>query len=385
MPERLSQVVPVQISASAETGNEELDRSIDLAILFDQIKKGRRLVLSVTLVIFGLASMLAFLLPSQYTSTASIIPPGSSPNSSAAALMGQLSALGGASLLGGAAKSSSDLYLGLLKSRFVAQYMTDRFHLRDAYHVKIESEAEKQLARHSDFAVGTKDPIITISVKDHSPQRARDLADGYLAALRLLNSQLALTESSQRRLFYEQRLAHEKDDLSDAEVALRQIQETSGLIAPAGQTAAEIQAIAQLRSQIGGRQVQLAALLQDETEENPDVLRLRREIADLQAQLGRMESGAGHGVGNIATARVPALALEYIRKERDVKYHETLFEIIAKQYEAARLDEAHDTPLQVLDGPVIPDVPSGPPRFALLAVGLLLGVLVGSGLVILKA
>ncbi len=361
------------------------DRSIDWEILFGLLKAERRRVFLTTLGTLALSAALAVLLPAQYTSTASLIPPSTTGGSSAAALMGQLSALGAGGLLGGATKSSGDLYLGLLKSRFIAQYMVNHFDLLQVYDVKKNSAAEKQLAKHSDFAVGTKDSIITISVTDRNPGRARDLAQGYLDALSTLTSGLALTESSQRRLFYEQRLAHEKDDLANAEVALKQIQEKSGLIAPAGQTAAEIQSIAQLRAQVGGREVQLAALLHDETEENPDVIRLRREIADLQGQLGRLENGSGRGVGNIATDRVPELALEYIRKERDVKYHETLFEIIAKQYEAARLDEARDTPLQVLDHPLLPDTRSGPSRLGIMLGGLLLGVLLGVVWVLVKS
>ncbi len=364
---------------------DERSDSVDLGAMLLQIRAGRKKIALTSALAFLAAVVLAFLLPAQYTSTASLIPPSTTGGSSAAALMGQLSALGAGGLLGGATKSSGDLYLGLLKSRFIAQYMVNHFDLLHVYGEKKNSAAEKQLAKHSDFAVGTKDSIITISVTDRNPGRARDLAQGYLDALSTLTSGLALTESSQRRLFYEQRLAHEKDDLANAEVALKQIQEKSGLIAPAGQTAAEIQSIAQLRAQVGGREVQLAALLHDETEENPDVIRLRREIADLQGQLGRLENGSGRGVGNIATDRVPELALEYIRKERDVKYHETLFEIIAKQYEAARLDEARDTPLQVLDHPLLPDTRSGPSRLGIMLGGLLLGVLLGVVWVLVKS
>lgn len=371
-------------SASVDTRNAVQDKTVDLDVLYRLLKNGRWRILQMGLAASILAALFAFLLPSTYTSTASLVPPSASGSSSAAALMGQLSALGAGSLMG-AGKSSGDLYVGMLKSRFVAQYMIKRFNLRDVYRVAKESKAEKQLAAHSEFLVGTKDSIISIAVSDHSPERARDLANGYLDALSLLTANIALTESSQRRLFYEQRLAREKDDLSSAEVSLRQSQEASGLISPAGQTTAEIQTIAQLRAQVGGREVQLASLLQDETEQNPDIIRLRREISDLQGQIARMESGSGHGVGNIPTAQVPALQLDYIRKAREVKYHEALFEIIAKQYEAARLDEAHDAPLQVLDRPAVADSPSGPPRLTLIFGGLLFGTVAGAAWVLFAA
>ena len=129
------------------------------------------------------------------------------------------------------------------------------------------------LGTRSLFTQGLKDPIVTISVTDRSPQRARDLANGYLQALQATAANLALTESSQRRLFYEQRLAKEKDALADAEVALKQVQEKTGLIFPAGQTSSEIATLAQLEAQITDRQTRLAAMLQEETNHGvPDLL-----------------------------------------------------------------------------------------------------------------
>ena len=359
--------------------------TLSFAVLLRTLQLEQRRILFSGLVSLGLATILAFVLPTMYTATASFVPPGSNMNSSAAALMGQLSSLGGASsLLGG--KSQGDLYVGILKSHTIARELVQRFDLMHVYKVKKESQAEKKLSAKSLFEVGSKDPLVTISVTDKSPVRARDLASAYLQALQTTSAGLALTESSQRRLFYEQRLAKEKDELADAEVALKQNEERTGLVAPAGQTASNIQALGQVRAQITQRETLLASLLHDETDENPDVLRMRNEIDSLQAQAANLEHGQNNDrFGGPSTAQVPGLELEYIRRERDVKYHEALFEIIAKQYEAARLDEAKDAPLQVLDYPTVPDTKSGPPRTIIMAIGLFLGLLGGSAWVLFQA
>jgi tyrosine-protein kinase Etk/Wzc len=116
-----------------------------------------------------------------------------------------------------------------------------------------------------------------------------------------------------------------------------------------------------------------------DSDENPDVLRKRSEIGILQAKLEQMQTGnEKEPFGKFSAAQVPGMELEYIRKARDVKYHETLFEIIAKQYEAARLDEAKDSPLQVLDHPTVPDMKSGPHRSIIMGLGLLVGLLGGT-------
>jgi tyrosine-protein kinase Etk/Wzc len=160
------------------------------------------------------------------------------------------------------------------------------------------------------------------------------------------------------------------------------------LIAPLGQAQVEIDAIAQVRAQISSRQIELSALKQAATNQNPEVVRLQTEIDGLEQQLQTLQNDSGtRQSGNVlqATAKVPALALEYVRKLREVKYREMLFELIAKQYEAARLDESREAPLlQVVDRAVIPDKKSGPPRGLLLIASCLLGALAGAGWVIVK-
>ncbi|AEU39153.1 GumC family protein [Granulicella mallensis] len=348
----------------------------------DILWQNRKAILLSGASVFVLATILAFVLPFTYTASATFLPPGTNTGgSSAIAMMGQLSALGGgggaSSLLGG--KSQADLFVGLLKSHSVSHALIQRFDLKKVYKVKKESDAAKALTAHSNFEADSKSSIIQIEVTDKSPQRASDLANGYLEALQDASANLALTESSQRRLFYEQRLAKERDDLANAEVELKQDQEKSGLIAPAGQTASELQTLAQLRSQVSEREVRLASLQYYESEDNPDVLRLRQEIASLKEHVAQLENGQNKGqFGSFSTAQVPEMQLEYIRKARDVKYHEVLFESIAKQYEAARLDEAKDTPLQIIDKATVPDTKSGPHRGIIMLIGLILGLMAGT-------
>jgi capsule polysaccharide export protein KpsE/RkpR len=284
-------------------------------------------------------------------------------------------------------KTPGDVYLGILESRTIADGIIGRFDLQSVYKTKRISDTEKDLKSRSTFLLA-KNTLITISVEDHDPKRATDIANAYLDALREQNGRLALTESAQRRYFFEQQLEREKNALADAEVELRRTQEQTGLIAPNGQAQVEIDSMAQIRAQITSLQVQLASLKQGATDENPQVVRLQTQIAGLQQQLQRLQSDPGkREPGNIQlpTARVPELALEYVRKQREVKYHETLFELLAKQYEAARLDESRDAPvLQVVDRATLPDKKSGPHRMLLILAAAFIGAFVGTGWVLLR-
>jgi tyrosine-protein kinase Etk/Wzc len=269
---------------------EEEENSIDLVELFQTLHRGRKAIFRVTLGVFAIATAVAFFLPPRYTSTVSFVPPTTNSSSSmTSAVAGQLAALGGGDLLG-AVKNPGDLYAGILRSRSIASRLVKQFDLMSVYRVSRESVAEKTLASNTDIAVDMKSSIVTVNVTAKSPTLAHDIARAFMDALRETNGRLALSQSSQRRLFFEQQLAKEKDDLENAEVELKKTEEQSGLIAPNGQTESGIRTIAETQAQIALRQVQLAALRQSATEQNPDVIRLQSEIDDLEGQLSRLHA-----------------------------------------------------------------------------------------------
>jgi uncharacterized protein involved in exopolysaccharide biosynthesis len=352
------------------------DSSIDLLALWNRLRVNRRKILIAGFSCMIVAAGFSLLIPNTYTANASFLTPRSA-NSGMGALSAQPLMLGAAAF-GGSIRTAGDTYIGLLQSRSIAKDMVSQFNLLQAYHVKREAAAEKILSERSIFDTGARNDIMTVSVTDRDPKLARDLTAAYLDELRAALRRLALTESSQRRLFYEQQMAQEKDALENAEVELKQSQEKSGLIAPVQQTAVEVQTVAATQAQIAGREVELAGLLQGSTNQDPAVIRLRSEIADLKGQLARMQHGNGDNA-TIPTSKVPSLQLDYVRKQREVLFHETLFDILSKQYEAARLDESHDAPmLQVVDPPDIPDHKSGPHRTYTALGGLLFGLVASS-------
>ncbi len=358
-------------------------RRVDLASAGKVLKAGWRRASLIALGTIAVVAVVAFSRPNIYTAKSSFLPP--SGGSSMGALAGELTLLSGsAGLL--PQRNTGDTYIGILSSSTLADKLIERFHLMDYYKVRKQSVAEAILASQSKFELGVRDGIITVKVTDRSPELARDIANAYLDELHALTGGLAITEAAQQRLFFEQQLQQEKDRLAEAEVALRQVQESTGLVAPSGQTQVELQTIAQTRAQISGRQVELAGLRASATDQNRAVIRLHNEIADLQGQLARLEQGGGKGDATVVpAAKVPQAEMEYVRRERDVKYHEALFDMLAKQYEAARLSESHDAPvLQVLDRAKVPDTKSGPPRTLMLVASLILGVLLGVAYVLVR-
>jgi tyrosine-protein kinase Etk/Wzc len=362
-------------------------QKIDLFEVATLLLREKKTIFKFTLAAIVLTALVVCVIERpMYTAQAVFLPPQTAPGSGMSQLASQLGSLGALGALGGL-KSPGEVYIGILGSQTIADELIKRFDLQKVYKKKRISDTEKELRSRSTFVSG-KDTLISINVEDHDANRAAELANGYLDALHEQNGRLALSESAQRRLFFEEQLDREKNALADAEVELKKTEEKTGLIAPNGQAQMEIETMAQVRAQITSLQIELAAMKQGATDENPQVVRLQTQIAGLQQQLQKLQSDpTQRQPGNVVlpTAKVPELALEYVRKQREVKYHETLFELLARQYEAARLDESREAPvLQVVDHALVPDKKSWPPRVLLILVGAVVGAFLGAVWVLLR-
>jgi tyrosine-protein kinase Etk/Wzc len=369
-----------QIEAPVQTGIE-----FDLLDLLLVVAERKTTIILATLIGLFLGMVLVLLMHPVFTSKAVILPP--QQGQSSAGMLTQLGNLAALTGLGssGALKDPNDLYLGVLQSNTVQDALIKRLGLMDAYHVHKMSEARHVLTGNSKF-VSEKGSMISITVTDQDPHRAARIANAYVDELHDINSRLIIGEASLRRNFFSQQLALEKDRLTDAEIALQQTEETTGAIAPVGQTGIFIGQVASLQSQIVSREVQLDALRTSSTDQNPDVIRMTTEIEGMKAKLRDMESvqkGRKPGDITLTSRSLPQDQVMFLRKQRDVQYHTLIFDLIARQFEAARLDEAKASPvIQVLDPAEPPDKKSGPFRALWTLVGGFLGFLFGSSRVI---
>jgi uncharacterized protein involved in exopolysaccharide biosynthesis len=301
------------------------------------------------------------------------------------ALASQLGSMGSVAALAGGLglKNANDMFVGMLQSRTVEDAMVRHFGLMQEYHARYLSDARMAFENHVTVDGSGKDGLIRISVEDRNPQSAADIANGYVDQFRNLSQHLAITEASQRRLFFEQELEQAKDNLANAEEALKQTEQTTGVIQPDSQSRALIDSAESLRAQITAREVQIQGMQTYATAENSQLVQAQRELEGLRAQLAKLGGTEDTHTGELIVPKglVPEASLEYVRKLRDVKYNETIFDILARQFEAAKLDEAKEGALiQVVDPAVPPDIRSSPKRglivVAATAAGLLLGVFI---------
>jgi tyrosine-protein kinase Etk/Wzc len=350
---------------------------LKLAVILAERRRAFAITVLATMLV---AAIVVLLIPVSYTGTAVILAP--QPSSGAAALLSQLGSLGslGSELMdSGGIKTPEESLLGILSSRSIADQMIDRFDLRRLYGKRTMVDTRKALGRHTHIEA-TKGYLIRINVEDESAVRAANMANGYVDVLYALNERLALTQASQRRVFLEQQVKAERDELGRAEVALKQLQEATGVIQLPAQAELTLRTVAQLRAEIVSRELQLQQLRSIATEQNDKVVEMESGIAALNAQLSKAEKGAAGGQTSdffLAAGKVPAAGLEYLRTTRDLRYHEALYEALSKQYEMARIDEAKAPPLlQVVDRAVPLDRRTWPPRtLIVLLCGLLAAIL----------
>jgi tyrosine-protein kinase Etk/Wzc len=350
-------------SATHEAAESSNDISlVDLLIVLGRRKKF--LAVS-TLAVFAVALIVTLLIPKRYTATITVLPPqqGSSLSSALLSQVGNLGALG--SLAGGSLglKNPADMTVALLKSRSVEDAMIQRFDLMKLYREKRLSDARKSLENHTSIDSNIKDGLIRIEIEDRDPKRASDMANAYVDEYQKFSQHLAIGEAGQRRLFFEHQLVGAKNDLAGAEEALKASQQKSGMIQLDSQAKALIESVAALRAEITAKEVEISSLSLSETSNNPDIRMAREQLAALQSQLRRI-GGTQSGEDSdliVPRGKIPEAGMDYVRKLRDVKYNEMIFEILAKQFEVAKIDEAREgAVIQVVDPAVPPDRKSFP-------------------------
>jgi uncharacterized protein involved in exopolysaccharide biosynthesis len=353
------------------------DDEISLLDLLIVLVKHKKLVLGLTFVVAVIAAGISLLLPNIYTGTTKILPPQQN-QSSASAMLAQLGG-GLAGLAGTVAgiRSPNELYIGMLKSRTVADNLIQRFDLMRIYDAKYPTRARQGLEGVTNITAG-KDGIISIEVDDEDPKRAAELANAYVDELFKLTKVLAVTEASQRRLFFERQFEQARDNLAKAEATARQALEKGGLVQVEGQGRAIVETTARLRGQITVKEVQIGAMRTFATDRNPDLQLAQKELEALNHELARIEGASGSKSGNARENN--GSGIDSLGLLRNVKYYETIYELLAKQYELAKIDEAKDSAVvQVMDKAIEPDRKSKPKRslivllsaFAALFIGIL--------------
>lgn len=320
---------------------------IDLATIVPLLTRRWKLLLGAPLLASVLALGASYLVSPTFTARTSFMAP-QQQQSAAAGALASLGALAG--MAGGGIRTTGDQYLALLKSRTVADRLIERFDLQNLYDAKFRVDTRAKLDRNTHINLGKKDGLIVVEVEDTDPKRAAEMATAYVDELRKLSASLALTEAQQRRQFFEGQLAQVRDKLTAAQQALQSTGVTAGALKAEPKATAE--GFARLKAELTTAEIKLQVLRRGLADSAPEVQAQSAVIAALRSELRRLEEpDASNGQAS------------YIGAYREFKYQESLFDLIARQYELAKVDESRDGgQLQLVDAAQVPERKSNPKR-----------------------
>jgi capsule polysaccharide export protein KpsE/RkpR len=329
------------------------------------------------------STVMAFLTPTKYESTARLMPPDAESASGLATAVAAMT--GGPAGLGAIAgdllglKSTSDSFVGILSSRTVQDKLIQQFDLRKLYGIRDMEDARKALANRTSMFVDRKSQIITITVTDHDPKRAQSMGQAYIEELNHLVAELSTSSARRERMFLEERLKTVAQDLESAEKDFSQFASKNTAIDIQEQGRAMVESAATLQGQLIATESELEGLKQMYTDNNVRVRAVRARIAELKHKLEEID-GKGEDlsapVGQQQDSlypsirKLPLLGVDYADLYRRTKVQEAIFETLTKQYELAKVQEAKEIPVvKVLDFPNIPDKKSFPPRRLIVLLG----------------
>ena len=323
-------------NAQGSIGDMQDDDEISLLDLLQVIVDNLRLLVLGPLVC-GLAALgISFAIAPTFTAKTQFLPP-QQQQSSAASMLASLGALGG---LAGAAtgiKNPADQYMAFMKSVSVQDSLIERFKLVEKYEAKLKTDARMALTGSVRIASG-KDGLISVEVDDKNPKFAADLANAHVEELRKLLGRLAVTEAQQRRMFFEKQLQITKENFTKADLALKSSGINSSVLKSS--PASAVEAVARLKAGISVQEVKLGTMRNYLTENSPDFKQALSELASLKSQLAKAENEEPTSLGTT----------DYVARYREFKYQETMFELFAKQFELAKVDESREgAVIQVLD------------------------------------
>ncbi|MDM7266230.1 MAG: Wzz/FepE/Etk N-terminal domain-containing protein [Aquificaceae bacterium] len=358
--EKIRDVLREEIKAIREEASVKesyREEEINLLDLFLVLLKQKRLIIAITLTTAIITAIVSFIIPPVYMAETTILP-RQIGSSATMEILEQFRSFE-------AQKTLPNLYVGLIKSKKVLDRIIDRFNLVEVYKVKSRTDVREILSNNVQTKVDQKSGLITISVYDRDPKRAADMANAFVEELKNLTRGLALTEASQRGLFFEEQLKEAKLALIKAEEEMKAFQEKIGALKVEEETRAVIERIANLKAEIAAKEVELKVMRTYLTPNNPDLQKAEESLRAMKLELAKLEP-------LMYTEKTPEIARDYLRKLVDFRFNEAFYELLLKHYQAARLDEARDAVvIQVTDKAIPPEKKAKPKRALMITIATL--------------
>lgn len=365
------------------------EEELSLLDIFNIIWKRKFLIFFLTVLFGGGALAYALYTPLIYRAECRILPPQQS-NSRLAGFATQLGGLADYVGLPGTA-TNGQMMIGILQGDSVVDAIIDRFSLMELYETDIRLNVRRSTLQNLEANEDTKSGIVSVAFMDHDPKLAADIANAFVEELQKKLQEISIGDAQQRRNFFESQLMQAQQELNEAEDAMINYQQSSGVVVFESQTQALLASIASLRNQIAAKNVEISSLSSYARQDNPRLRLARSQLDAMNKELRRLEEerqradSGRRGVSRTTSSdllssigQVPELGIEYQRYVRTLQFATAKYELMLRQYENARLSEASDlSTLFIVDKATVPDYKFKPKRAQIVLIGTMLGFCLG--------
>jgi len=346
-------------SGSVASGAEITAKSVGETMLdfMSVVTKWRRFIAWFVLSATVLTTVITLFLPKWYKASASVFPAEQTDLFSGLEGISSLvkTFSPGGRLASLTRSTEAERYIAILKSDNALTQVVDKFDLTKLYEITNypHEKTIKELLSNTEFEVADEGNL-WISVYDRDPNRAAAMANYFVEVLNEINAELHAQDARGNREFIEQRYKQNLVDLRNAEEALRQYQEKSGVMITPEQGTSGVSAIAELYGMKAKKEIELGILERTVTSNNSTLQQLRIELSEINKKI----------------ASFPQTAVESFRRYRDVAIQQKIVEFLVPLYEQAKVEEKRNTPsVIVLDRALVPERKAKPKvtLYALLA------------------
>lgn len=338
----------------------------------------RKFILLATLVTTVLVIVASLVLPKYYTASTSIFP--AEPESGFSMYSELLLSLQAPLLgpMGGGARPET-IYIDMMKSRHIRAKLIEEFDLFAVYGVPLIEDALAELQSHTGFTL-LENGVIIVNFEDRDPERAAAVANRYIELLNDFNSEIGVRRASKTRTFIESQLEERKRILAEAEMDLNEFQEKHRALEIDEQLRAAMRIVTDLTADAIALETELRILEHYTSPSSDEYQRKKQEYEEVLEQLKKLKLSADGEDDDLLHAylptldEVPDLVLELLRLRRRVEIETTIYTMLLKEYEKARIEEARDTPtVNVMDFATVPNLRSRPKRKIMVVAGVVAG------------
>ena len=303
---------------------------ISLLDLLLVLAKHKKMIIGACLVTFVLTLGVTLLLPNFYSATVQILP----------------------------LNNESSFYVGMLKSRTVADAIIEKFGLSEVYRQKSRSQIYKNLDSHVSISAGKKDGIIQIQAEDKDPKRAAEMVNAFVEELKKLSDLVHLSRYAEQLQLLEKQVQIGSDDLANASQKLSIFQEKIKDVRFDDQSMAILDSVSGLNHESADNVIELGITSQLQFEQTP--VQLGNQIREPKQSSVREKALGDIAAGNAAAAKI---ILPYGLALKAFLIQSEHFEVLSRQLEQDRLKVAKSKPnIQVLSAVYVPDKKSKPKR-----------------------